>query len=689
MAKSKKSRKKDRSQSISSPDLVSTGASFLQNTLLHYVLIVVLGFALYGNTLKHGYTQDDAIVIYDNMYTTQGIKGIPGLLKYDTFKGFFKVEGKDKLVSGGRYRPLTPVMFALEWQLFARPERDEQGQIKKDQDGNLIYKGSTMMGHFGNIAFFCLCGMVLYLLLVELLKTRFDTNMSRFIALLTALLFIAHPIHTEAVANIKGRDEIITLLGSLGALYFSWQAWAQKQFGYHLLAALLFFLALMAKENAITFLAIVPLTFYFFTDSNVERIARQTIPFVAAAALFLAIRGAVLGWSLGEPSMELMNNPFLKLEAKQWVAFSFGEKMATITYTLGKYVQLLFFPHPLTHDYYPRHVNIMSWGDWQVLLSAALYLGMIIVAVIGFLKKDLLSFSILFFLATLSIVSNIVFPVGTNMSERFLFMPSVGFCLAIALLAGRLIRMQNPDKDRLPATAFQSMLIAGAAAVILLGGKTISRNTVWKSNYTLFTTDVQTSRNSAKLLNAVGGELTAKALKVKDDKEREALLKEAVSYLKSALKIHPTFKNSYLQLGNCHNYLKEYEESIRYFSAVLALNPNDPNGTNNLGITYRDAGRYFGEKKGDMEKALRYLEKAYEFRPNDYETLRLLGVANGMQGNHSRAISFFEKAANTRPNHADAWMNLSNAWRYGGDDAKVLEYLQKARQIDPNVGQRK
>jgi hypothetical protein len=83
-------------------------------------LVFAFGSLLYLNTLTHEFTQDDAIVIYDNMYTTKGISGIKGLFTKDTFFGFFKEEGKAKLVSGGRYRPLTPAMFALEYQIVGK-----------------------------------------------------------------------------------------------------------------------------------------------------------------------------------------------------------------------------------------------------------------------------------------------------------------------------------------------------------------------------------------------------------------------------------------------------------------------------------------------------------------------------------------------------------------------------------------
>ncbi|MFK7981868.1 MAG: glycosyltransferase family 39 protein, partial [Saprospiraceae bacterium] len=216
-----------------------TGNTWTKNTRLHKWLIFIVAFLLYGNTLTHEYTQDDAIVIYDNMFTTKGFSGIPGILKYDTFYGFFKVEGKDKLVAGGRYRPLTLVMFAAEYALFGE---------------------SPFIGHLGNVLLYGLLGIVLYLLLIKLFRARGDLPSGELLALLTTLFFMAHPIHTEVVANIKGRDEIMTLLGSLAALLFSLKAYQEEKNWLNIIAGLIFFLGLMAKENAITFLAVVPLT---------------------------------------------------------------------------------------------------------------------------------------------------------------------------------------------------------------------------------------------------------------------------------------------------------------------------------------------------------------------------------------------------------------------------------------------
>ena len=161
-------------------------------------IVFVFACLLYSNTITHDYTQDDAIVIYDNMFTQDGVSGISGLLSNDTFYGFFKKDGKANLVAGGRYRPLTPIMFAIEHQIF----------------GN-----NSTIGHLLNILWYAFLCMMIYKLLVLMLNPIFENKKGFYIfALMAACLFAAHPLHTEVVANIKGRDEIMSMLGAVLAL---------------------------------------------------------------------------------------------------------------------------------------------------------------------------------------------------------------------------------------------------------------------------------------------------------------------------------------------------------------------------------------------------------------------------------------------------------------------------------------
>lgn len=624
------------------------------NPLILQIMLFSIAFLLYSNTLTHDYTQDDAIVIYDNMFTTKGINGIPGILTNDTFYGFFKEEGKAKLVSGGRYRPLTQVMFAIEWELFG---------------------DKPFFGHLINVLLFALLVLLLFNTLRKLLKEHFTSDSVIIFSFLAALIFAVHPIHTEVVANIKGRDEIMSLFLSLSTLWLILSGLDNKRRINYLWAALLFILALLSKENAITFVAVIPLAILMFKTKTKGQYIFVFSSLLVATFIFMLIRTSILGLDFGSNSMELMNNPFLKLHGGKYVDFSFSEKFATILFTLGKYLQLQIFPHPLTHDYYPRQIGIMSIIDWRVILSFLLYLGFVIVAFIRFKKDKIIVFSILYYLFTLSIVSNIVFPIGTNMSERFLFMPSVGFSMLVALLG---LRFYTSKKW---LTVSLLLLV-----VFAFSYKTLTRNPVWKDDYTLFNTDVKTSKNSAKVLNAAGGSLLTRFTQEKPSQEKgEKMLREAISYLERAIEIHPTYKNAYLILGNAHFYLDDYNKAIEVYQNALKFAPQYPEVQKNLAIAHREAGKDYGMNKNDLTMSLFHLKKAYDMLSTDYETVRLYAIANVYSGNTDSALKLFKEAILIEPNNAGAYLNLGNLYFSKGDDENGQLNFEKALELDPDI----
>lgn len=618
-------------------------------------LVFIFGVLVYLNTLTHKFTQDDAIVIYDNMYTTKGIAGLNGLFTKDTFFGFFKEEGKAKLVSGGRYRPLTPAMFAFEYQLV----------------GN-----KPLLGHLINILLYGFLCFMIYTLLVSMICTKEDSEANRYFATAVALLYATHPLHTEAVANIKGRDEIMSMMGSIFALYYMLKYIDFKEVKYMIYACIALFLGLLSKENTITFLAVIPLTLYYFRDIDFKNALAKSAILLLPAILFLMIRSAILGSDFGGTPMELMNNPYLKFVNGSYIPFDMGEKMATIIYTLGKYIQLLIFPHPLTHDYYPRYIDIMSFGDISVIISLIIYVALIWIAISGFRNKNIFSYGAAFYLITLSIVSNIVFPIGTNMSERFMFMPSLGFAIILVYA------LQKFVWTKFGKNAFMACI---GIVVMLYSVKTISRNFVWESDFKLFQTDVKTSVNSAKVLNAAGGSLTDMAFKEVDETKKQAMLTEALGYLNKAIQVHPTYKNAYLIMGNAYYYSKDYDNAITAYGNALKIDPDYKDAFTNQAIALREAGKNAGEKENNLQKAETYLLKSLQMAPHDTETLRLLGVLNGIKGNHNEAIKYFESVVAKDQKNANAYLNLSTAQRNAGDAAAAQINLQKALQLDPSI----
>ena len=628
--------------------------AFFSNTLLQSMLLFAFSFLLYANTLTHGFVQDDAIVITDNMFTSKGVDGIPGILSKDTFFGFFKVEGKENLVSGGRYRPLTLVLFALLYQLV----------------GN-----NPFWFHLVTVLLFSATCVVLYRTLLLLLRGwAAGQAQAPVVAWIAALLFAAHPIHTEVAANIKGCDEIVTLLGSLGALWFTLRAFDTGKLHYSLLAALVFFLACLSKENAATFVVVIPLALWFFRSPGAQlpNILRHSVPVWAAFLVFFLIRGSILHWKFGAEPMELMNNPFLKIEGNHWVKFAPAERLATIFFTLGKYIQLLFVPYPLTHDYYPRYIATKTFADPLTLLIFLGYGLMVWYALSGIQRRDPVRFGILFFLLTISIVSNLVFPVGTNMGERFAFMPSVGFCLVVATLLLRLRHWRS------------AVGIAGVATLLFAGG-TVWRNRVWESNEKLFFTDVKTSVNSAKINNACGGVTFEKAQKETDPVKKETMFRQAFDFANQALSIYPNYKDAVLTRAGCQFYLKNYDGAVADYRLAVQLASGDPKPQTYLALALREGGKYFGEQKGDLPKAMSFLSEAWQLNNKDAETARLLGVANGVQRKNAEALQWFAKAVELDPKNASYLFDLGTAYYIAGDAAKGEAYRRQAVAINPDV----
>ncbi|MFN0176757.1 MAG: tetratricopeptide repeat protein [Saprospiraceae bacterium] len=655
----------------------SQSPGFFNNTMLQSGLIFAFAFLLYANTLTHGFVLDDAIVITDNMFTQQGIKGIGGILSNDTFFGFFKVEGKEALVTGGRYRPMTLVLFSILYQFSTGP----------------------FLFHLFTVLLFALTCVVLYRTLLRLLSPPLTLAQHRgdpssllaqsgpMVAWLATVLFAAHPIHTEVVANIKGCDEILTLLGCLSALFFTLKAWDTKETKWALAAGVSFFIACLSKENAAAFVVLIPLALLFFRNPSPNpspsgrggrSVLAASLPIFVAFALFFLLRGSILNWRFGGEPMELMNNPFLKLEGNQWVKFAPAERLATIFYTLGKYVQLLFVPQPLTHDYYPRQIGMMTFGNPMVLFSLALYGFMGYWALRGMQRRDPFAYGILLYLLPLGIVSNLIFPIGTNMGERFAFMPSVGFCLVVALFLNKFL----PKNRNLVLGIF-------GAAILLFFIKTVVRNFAWESNEKLFMTDADVSINSAKLQNACGGVLFDRATKEKDLEKQRALCLESKPHLDQAIKIYPNYKDAFISRGGAHYVLKEFPEAIADYRRAIQLAPDDAKLKTYLALALRDGGKYYGEQKRDMDNAFKCFNESWQLNPKDPETARLLGVANGINGRHLEAIEWFTKAVEVSPKEAGFLWDLGLAYSASGNLAKGEEWRKKAMEIDPTIAQRR
>lgn len=514
--------------------------SFFKQYWIASLILVGLSFALYHSCLPYDYVLDDQMVITDNSFTKKGFSGIWDIMTTESFEGYFGE--KKELVQGNRYRPLSIVTFAVEY-----------GMI-----GDL----NPTVSHFINILLYALTGIMLMMVLVMLFRNYRGNPWWLSIPFVASIIFIAHPIHTEAVANIKGRDEIMSMLFSLGALYGALRFADQGQRKWLVMTVLTYFFGLLSKENAITFLAVIPVTLYFFGHNQWPKIKTIILWLLLATLAYLILRFNTAGVpKFSQPINDLMNNPFLGMKP--------AEKFGSIMYTLGKYIALMVWPHPLSHDYYPYAIPKIPIFALIPLISLVGYILLLYTGFKGWVKKSIYSYSILFYLITLSIVSNIVINLGTFMNERFIFMASAGFCIALAyFLVEHLPSLFSKGKI--------TGIVLALVATLGLGFKTYDRVPVWKDALSLNQAAVAVSSNSARANSFMSTALFEKYKETinpnayKDlTPQQKDLLKQTEYYANKAVSIVPDYQNANLMLIGVASEIYKSEKDIQTYIKMM------------------------------------------------------------------------------------------------------------------------
>lgn len=667
------------------PDLIIE-KGFWNKNMIPALLLFVVSILLYGQTYNYDYVLDDKIVYHENGLVKKGFSGVSEILTTESMVGYFGE--RKELVQGGRYRPLSLVTFAIEHSLFGdnnykieeywtKEFKDKPGfqgniidkikgdpylfeEVYPDEESflntlagavpqsvidqnkeSILYHAAYSNSGVSHIVNTLLYGLLCVLLfrILNMIFPKVQKEWYMTLPFVAALLFCLHPVHVEAVANVKGRDEIMALIGALGAMYFTLKYIAEEK-NIHLVASgVIFLLGLLSKENTMTFFAVIPLTTYFFTKSSLKKNAISLAPLAIAFLIFLFMRQQaveadhIFDFDAGKPSRDLMNNPFVQMDG--------SERLATIFYTLGMYVKLLFVPHPLTHDYYPYQIPIMNWGNMGSLLSLLLYLGMGAFAVWGIFKKNTVAYGILLFLIPLSIVSNIFISVGTFMNERFLFFSSIGFCIIMAYWICR----------KLPGP----VLNLGLLALLVLGytAKTFTRVPVWKNAYALNSSGVKESPNSARANLYMSTALFRKFYKKETDPtQKQAYLSDIKYHVNQALTIHPNYGTAitmkvivgyedYKKTRNMNDLLSVFESIIKNNRTTHNTIDTYLNYFNSKGIGSREIAEfahrvgfeYLVKQRGDYQAGLKYINIGLQASSSDSQLRTDLALTQQMMGN--------------------------------------------------------
>lgn len=588
----------------------------------------------------------------------QGVQAIPEIFKTSYRQGYLSV--KD-----GLYRPLSLVTYAIEWHYF--PDKPS-------------------VSHFVNIVLYGITGMLLFFFLLCLTPAPSPqgegNKRGEVFAFIASLLFIAHPLHVEVVANIKSRDEIMCFLFTISSLLLilKYIDKGKKKFMFYSL--LLFFLAFLSKETAITYLAILPIALHFFRGLSIKKNLLALAPFVIVAGIYLAIRSSVLQGALADDGVSISDN--LLVGAK-----TFSTHIGTAFFILGSYVKLLIFPHPLSYDYSFNQIPIVSLGNIFSIVSLLFYIAIGSYAAFVLLKSfrektshfslltsHILSFGILFFLITIFLFSNLVLIIGTSMGDRLMYFPSLGFCIC----AGVLLCPSPPTggSNDIRSFALQGRGIILFIIISLFSYKTYSRNADWKDNYTLYSHDVHIVPNSVKAHYYLGLELVKVIANAEQDEEKKKkIYEEGIAELEKAVKILPAFASAYTQMGVAYYRMKNYEKAIQNYNKAAELRPSDAITLNNIGTVYFEWKKY-AEAKEKFQQALQIDQRFIDAHMN-------LGSVLGTMNDFNGAIASFQNAIKYAPDNARAYFFIAVTYQNMGDKANADKYFQIAQQMDPNL----
>jgi protein O-mannosyl-transferase len=482
--------------------------------------------AVYANSLPNGFALDDPAVVAENPLVTSHAFARILIAPYH--------HGPTQATPTGLYRPLTTLTFAVNHAL-----------------GGLRPLGY----HAVNVALHALVSALVLLLGIEL-------SLAPRAALAGALLFAVHPVHSEAVANVSGRAELLAAAFFLGALLVFARGREQNgrlRGGPLAGAAALSLLAMLSKEHAVTFVGVAAaweLLMRREPDMSVPAFLRTRRPellrtfsvLLLPVFAYLAARAAVMGTLLLPASaVTPIENPAVGLPLL--------ERWATALAAAGRYAKVLLFPRTLSPDYSFAEISpVRSLLDPWLLAGAACALALAIALVAAWRRSRPLAMLILLALLPFSVVSNFPFTIGTILAERLAYLPSVGLCV----LAGAVWPLAVRRAGRRTAGALGAIVLLAASA------RTFAANLAWRDDLALYSHAITAAPRSVRVLGNLAVELATRGR-----------LEEATPLLERAVALAPDFAPNRINLAGVllkQGRLDAAEVEIRH---VLDRDPGD------------------------------------------------------------------------------------------------------------------
>ncbi|HTP04846.1 MAG TPA: tetratricopeptide repeat protein [Nitrospirota bacterium] len=609
---------------------VSRWLPYFKSPLVHGALIIILCLAAYSNTFHVPFQFDDPRSISEVPFV-RDIHQFPNLITQQRAVGF--------------------LTFALDYW----------------------FHGTDVVGyHIVNLVIHILNAFLVYALVIlsfrtPVLKESQLTKHAKPIALFSALLFAGHPIQTQAVTYIAQRfASLATFFFLLSLVAYVWSRIrdvtnpsnyrALIWYGVSLLSAVL---AMKTKEIAFTLPVVIALYEFLFLEGAVKKRILLLLPLLLTMIIIpLTLLGTArpLGDMLGDIG------EVTKLQTN----VSRGEYLITEFTVIVTYLRLLFFPVNQNLDYdYPVFKSFFVPEVVFSFLLLLLILGIAIYLVYHDRRSPgagrLTAFGIFWFFITLSVESSVI-PIADVIFEHRLYLPSVGFFIAVTsalFWGGDWLRARW-------AKAEQAVVIALAAAAVLFASIAYARNIVWKSEESLWEDVIRKSPMKARGYNGLG---LAYFNKGNYDKAIDAFGK--------AIALHPAYGVAFNNIGNSYFRVGHYNRAIEAQTEAIALEPNNAIFYDNRGLSYAGIGAY--------DRAIDDFSKAISLDPTYAKSYHNLGFAYHSKGMYGPAIEEYAKAIALDPGNAIFRSNRGSAYAANGEYERAIKDQTAAIALDPDL----
>jgi tetratricopeptide (TPR) repeat protein len=601
----------------------------------------VCAVILYGNTIFNKWAVDDNFVTGpQNELVKKGFSAIPKI-----FTSFY-VDTKGNVGSQQTdYRPIVKMTYAIEYGLWG---------------GNKAGRS-----HLINILLYFWISTLLFFILKRLLK-----NYNILFPFLITLLFMAHPVHTEVVASLKNRDELLAFLCGLGGLHFLLKYYEKNRILYVIATLVLFIIGYLAKSSILPFVLLYPLVLYFFTDMKPKKFIWLIGILLVAVMIAYFIPRLFLPKSIHVNSF--IENP-LFMEKSIWI------RTGTGMITLWFYLKLLIFPYPLVYYYGYNMIPITGWGNIFVVISFFIHLGLFSYAVMKFREKHILSFAILYYLLAIAIYTNIVTPVVGIVGERFVFNASLGFIIALVYLIFKVFRTE-PRSLTIEFNERAKIIVIVVLILIPCTVMTIKRNREWRNIRDLYFNDIKHLEKSVKA-NVEYAEFLS-GMVYKDPNYQvngavnERLQQEIVSHFRTALKMYPNDYTTLNDLGAAYlNFSSKVDSGVVFLRKAIALRPELQSAWVNMSMAYR--------KRNMLDSAIFCYQKVLSINPGTITAVFKIADLYYEKGELGKAIQINEDVLKAYPDLDIPYFNIGYYFIMQGDTTTAIKYWEQAAKRKP------